>query len=114
MAESYHTNLLNVATCYVKSLKVPVTTTSLKQNLEENPFYPSLFSLSSTFERFHIPHEAFKIEKENFKHLTAPFIAYLKNQPTGKDFVLVTDVTKNDVSYIAENKKIKTITKENF
>jgi len=114
MAESYQTNLLNVASCYVRKLKVPITITSLEQNLKENPYYPSLFSLGNTFERFHIPHEAFTTEKENFEQLTAPFIAYLKNQSTGKDFVLVTSITNNEVSYIAENKKIKTISKEFF
>jgi uncharacterized membrane protein len=114
MAESYQTNLLNVASCYVKRLNVPITITALKQSLEENPYYPSLFSLSNTFERFQIPHEAFKIEKENFEQLSVPFIAYLKNQPTGKDFVLVTAVANNEVNYIAESKKIKTFAKEDF
>src|SRR5665647_2798176 len=114
MAENFTTNLLNVASCYIKMLNVPLTATSLKQNLLENPYYPSLFSLSNTFERFNIPHEAFTTEKENFEQLTAPFIAYLKNQSTGKDFVLVTSITNNEVSYIAENKKIKTISKEFF
>lgn len=114
MAESYQTNLLNVASCYAKKFKVPLTITTLKQNLEENPYYPSLFSLSNTFDRFHIPHEAFKIAKENFEQLTPPFVAYLKNQPTGKDFVLVTSVTENEVLYIAENKKPKKVSKEVF
>lgn len=114
MAENYQTNLLNVASCYVKKLNVPVTITSLKQNLIENPYYPSLYSLSNTFERFNIPHEAFTMGIENFEQLTPPFITYVKNQSTGKDFVLVTSITNNDVSYITENKKIKTIAKENF
>jgi len=114
MAESYQTNLLNVASFYIKQLKVPLTITSLKQNLEENPYYPSLFSLSNTFDRFHIPHEAFKIEKENFEQLTPPFIAYVQNQFTGKDFVLVTSVVNNEVSYISESKNIKKVTKEAF
>ena len=114
MAESYQTNLVNVASCYVKRLNVEVTITSLKQNLEENPYYPSLFSLSNTFERFNILHEAFRVEKENFEELTPPFIAYLKNQSTGKDFVLVISVTENEVEYIAENKKAKKVSKEDF
>lgn len=105
MAESYQTNLVNVASCYIKKLNVPVTITSLKQNLIKNPYYPSLYSLSDTFERFNIPHEAFTVEKESFEKLTPPFIAYLKNQPTGKDFVLVTSVTNKEVSYVAANKK---------
>jgi uncharacterized membrane protein len=114
MPENFTTNLLNIASCYVTRLKVRLTITSLRQSLNENTYYPSLFSLSNTFDRFNIPHEAFTVEKENLEQLTPPFIAYLKNQPTGKDFILVTAITKNEVSYIAENKKIKTITREKF
>lgn len=57
---------------------------------------------------------AFSLEKENFEQLIAPFTAYLKNQPNGKDFVLVTSVANNAVSYVAESKKEKTIAKEDF
>jgi hypothetical protein len=49
MAESYHTNLVTVAASYIKLLKVPVANASLKQQLQENPFFPSLYSLSNTF-----------------------------------------------------------------
>ncbi|HUZ58900.1 MAG TPA: cysteine peptidase family C39 domain-containing protein [Hanamia sp.] len=114
MAESYNTNLLNVASCFVKQLEIPITHTTLKESLLENPYYPSLFSLSNIFERFQIDHTTFKIEKENFENLTPPFIAYLKKQKTGKDFVLVTSITGNEVEYIAENKKMKKATKEDF
>ncbi|HEY5464653.1 MAG TPA: vitamin K epoxide reductase family protein [Hanamia sp.] len=114
MAESYNTNLLNVAACYVERLQIPITKTTLEESLLENPYFPSLYSLSNIFERFQIDHTAFKIEKENFNNLTSPFIAYLKNQKTGKDFVLVTSVTDKEVKYIAENKKPKKTTKEDF
>lgn len=114
MAESYNTRLLNVACCYIKALNIPLTKTSLKQNLRENPYFPSLYSLSNIFERFHIEHAAFKIDKENFENLNAPFIAYLKNQATGKDFVLVTSVTENEVHFIDENTKVKKVAKQDF
>ncbi|HEY5464818.1 MAG TPA: hypothetical protein VIJ95_16265 [Hanamia sp.] len=41
MAESYHTNLLNVAACYVERLQIQITKTTLKESLPENPYYPS-------------------------------------------------------------------------
>lgn len=114
MAESYNTNLPHVAISYLKELHVPVTVTSLKKQLNESPWFPSLYSLSSTFERFHITHQVFKVEAENIDNLTPPFIAYLKNQTTGKDFVLVTSVSENEVHFIAENKIPKKISKEVF
>ena len=114
MAESYNTNLLNVARCYVGKLGIPLTHATLKESLLENPYYPSLFSLSNVFDRFQIEHAAFRSEKENFDNLTFPFVAYLKNQTTGKDFVLVTSVTEKEVQYVAENKKPKKVLKEDF
>lgn len=114
MAESYHTNLINVATSYLKELGIKVTQTSLKESLLENPFFPSLYSLSSTFERFQVSNKAFKIDKQNFENLTPPFLAYVSRQTTGKDFVLVTSVTENEIEYIAENKKIQKVAKDDF
>ena len=114
MAESYNTNLPHVAISYLKELNIPVTATSLKKQLNESPWFPSLYSLSSTFERFHIPHQAFKLEAENLDKLTPPFIAYLKNQTTGKDFVLLTSVSDTEVHLLAENKKPKKVAKEDF
>ncbi len=55
-----------------------------------------------------------KLNKENFDKLQPPFIAYLNGQATGKDFVLVTSVSENEVEYVAENKKAKQVSKETF
>jgi uncharacterized membrane protein len=57
---------------------------------------------------------ALKVGKENFNQLQPPFVAYLNGQTTGKDFVLVTAVSENEVEYIAENKKAKKVSKEPF
>ena len=114
MAEIYNTNLPNVATAYIRQPKIPITASTIKQQLRENPYFPSLYALSNTFDRFHIPHQAVKIDKEKFDNLTPPFIAYVKGQNTGKDFVLVTSVTESEVQYIAENKKAKKVSKEDF
>ena len=114
MAESYNTNLPHVAISYLKELHIPVNVTTLKKQLNENPWFPSLYSLSSTFDRFHIPHQAFKLDAENIDNLTPPYIAYLKNQTTGKDFVLVKSVSDNEVHFIAENNTPKKVTKEDF
>ena len=114
MAEVFNTNLLNVSAHYLSLLKVPVTRKSLKQQLQENPYYPSLYSLSTVFERFHLDTTALKVGKESFDKLRPPFVAYLSGQTTGKDFVLVTAVSENQVQYIAENKKPKQSSKEIF
>ena len=114
MAEVFNTNLLNVSAYYLELLKISVTKTTLKQQLQENPYFPSLYSLSNVFERFHLDTTALKVGKENFDKLHPPFVAYLNGQTTGKDFVLVTAVSENEVVYIAENKKPKQVSKETF
>ena len=57
---------------------------------------------------------ALKVGKENFDKLQPPFVAYVNGQTTGKDFVLVTAFSENQVQYIAENKKTKRVSKETF
>jgi len=112
MSEIENTNLINVATCYLRELKIPVTATSLKEQLRENPYFPSLYSISNVFDRFFIDHTAFKMEKKNLDKVTPPFLAYLSHQSTGKDFVLVTSVNEDEVKYISENRKPKKIAKQ--
>lgn len=114
MAQSFRTNLLNVATHYIQMLKAPVTKTTLQESLEQNPYYPSLYSLSNVFEKFGIINEAFIVEEKNLSQLIPPFITYCSGQITGKDFVLVTKMTNTEVSYFAENGKPKQISREDF
>lgn len=114
MVTANRSNILNVSFCYLQKLGIPVTKTSLKERLLTNPYYPSLFSLSNVFERLNIDNEAYNIEPEKLNELETPFIAYLKNQTTGKDFVLVTSVDDNHVQYISDNKKERTVNKEKF
>ena len=114
MAQSYNTNLYNVAKHYLQILKIPVTKTTLKETLEHNPYYPSLYSISNVFNRLGIPNEAFTLDEENFNQLESPFITYCSGQSTGKDFVLVTKITSTHVTYFAEKNTPKIINKEQF
>ncbi len=114
MAQTFNTSLKNVATSYLKLLNVKVTESSVKQELEEHPYYPALFSLSDTFDNYNIENKAYKIAVENFKELEPPFIAYQNMPDTGNDFVLVTDITEKTVSYVHKSKKKKTLEKELF
>ena len=114
MAECFRTNLVNVARAYKDALVIKVSDTSLRERLTENPYYPSLYALSNTFEKFHIEHTACKVDKENIDRLQTPFIAYLSNQSTGKDFVTVTSISEKEVTYIAGKKKPETVTEEDF
>lgn len=114
MANSFRTNLGNVAYQYLQHLHIPSTKTYISERLEENSYYPSLYSLTTVFDRLDIPNHAFQLDIDKVDQLEAPFITYLKDQPTGKDFVLITEINNKEVKYIAEKGKVKTITKEKF
>jgi uncharacterized membrane protein len=114
MAQSFNTNLSNIAKHYIMQLNVPVTAATLKQNLQQNPYYPSLYSLSNVFNKLNIPNQAFNITEEDLTQFTPPFITYCTGQTTGKDFVLVTAQNNLTVSYIDNGSKAKQISKTDF
>ncbi len=114
MAQSFSTNLFNVAKHYMQQLNVLVTKTTLKESLEQNPYYPSLYSIKNVFTKLGIANEAYQLVEEDIDKIEPPFIAYCSGQNTGSDFVLVTKITETAVSYIAETNKPKHLTKELF
>jgi uncharacterized membrane protein len=114
MAQSFNTNLNNVARHYIQMLKVPVTITTLKEKLTQNPYYPSLYSISNVFSKFGIANEAYQLTEADIDKMEPPFITYCSGQNTGSDFVLVTKITETSISYIAETNKPKELTREQF
>ena len=93
MALSFNTNLSNVVARYIQLLKIQVTKTSLIQSLEQNPYYPSLYSISDTLTKFGIDNQAFTITPEDLSKIQTPFIAYYRSDFKGKDFILVKQLT---------------------
>lgn len=113
MAQSFNTALSRVAARYASLLDIPVTGSSIRQKVEEDAYYPSLYSLIRVFDKFGIDNAAYRVEPEHFSELEAPFIAYLAHQPNGKDFVLVTSISDNKVSYRNGNRQIR-VSREQF
>jgi uncharacterized membrane protein len=112
MAHTFNTSLKHVASKYVRLMDVSVTAASVGKSIEENPHYPSLLSLTETFSRFRIRNKAFEVRPEDLEQLVPPFIAYIKTPDSGKDFVLVTEITTDKVSYV--HRKVQAISKEKF
>jgi len=113
MAQEFNTRLIPVAVNFLKTLNVPFTKRALKQRLESNPYYPSLYSLSEVFNRYNIENKGLQIEKEQLDELPIPFLADIRIKETGgNDFVNVTHVNNDSVTYYY-GKEITT-TKEEF
>ncbi|HVU98012.1 MAG TPA: vitamin K epoxide reductase family protein [Puia sp.] len=113
MAESFDTALKKVAAEYLRLLNTRVTATSIAQQIENHPDYPSLLSLSEAFTRFHIPNGAFEVGEEGFDELDSPFVAFADVPGIGKDFVLVTGKDRDKVSF-RHARKTETVSREEF
>jgi uncharacterized membrane protein len=114
MAQSFNTGLKNVAVQYARLLKLKITASSIKKSIEQNPYYPSLLSLSDTFTKFKVPNNGFKVNKETFEQLELPVVAYYHHPEVDNDFVLVTGITDSTVSYLHQGSKQQTIAKQVF
>lgn len=116
MAYSFNTELKSIAANYIELLQGKVTVGTIKKDIEENPYYPSLLALSDTFGRYNITNEAFKVPSKDFDQLASdtPFVAFTKIPSIGTDFVLITEISEQTVSYFHKNKKVETVSKEDF
>lgn len=100
MAQTFNTLLPAVAVRYARLLGIKITEMTLRRDLEENSYYPSLLSLSDTFDRYGIPNAAYELEGENFDQAEAPFIAYVRTRDGLRDFTLVTHNTGDSVTFV--------------
>jgi uncharacterized membrane protein/glutaredoxin len=114
MTLSFNTNITNVAACYLQQLNVPVTKTSFIRLFEQDPNYPSLYSISNTFNKFGIVSQAFTITSEELLTMEAPFIVYYRTAANSKDFILINRLKKDTVSFISAGNKETTVSKQEF
>ncbi|HET7819304.1 MAG TPA: vitamin K epoxide reductase family protein, partial [Bacteroidia bacterium] len=113
MAEEFNNSMLAVAGNFLKELNVPFTKSVFKKKLENNPYFPSLFSLSHVLNEYNVENKGLQIEPEQLEELPLPFLAYYKIKETGsRDFVNVTRMAGNAITYYYG--KERTITKEEF
>lgn len=105
LAETFNTNLSSVAFHFLRQKKAAITKSSFNKTIQQNPFYPSLYSLSDTFNKYSINNKAFKIEPENLANVPAPFIAYIETKNNGDDFVSVISNRNSKIVYSPDGKK---------
>jgi uncharacterized membrane protein len=114
MIQSVRTSLSTVAAHYIRLLKVKVTESSIKRSVEENPHYPSLLSLTETFDHYRISNKTFSILPENLDNLEPPFIAFINIPDIENDFVLVTKIDGSTISYLHKSGKTQVVSKNEF
>ena len=102
MAVSFNTNLQQVAKKYLGFLGIRMIENSFIEKLTSDPHYPSLLSLSNTFDYFKIENKGFNAEQADLEMLPTPFIAYLRNQGAGKDFAVVKKAANGKIIYYGD------------
>jgi uncharacterized membrane protein/thiol-disulfide isomerase/thioredoxin len=114
MARTFTTGLKKVVGSYIRQLNANVTTVSVEKDIEINPHYPSLLSLSETFSRYHINNSAFNLTHDEVLQVATPFVAFVNIPGTGRDFVLVEEIEDKLVKYQYNTRRSKWASKEEF
>jgi uncharacterized membrane protein len=81
---------------YLQYLKIPITKSSISQELEKHPDRNSLLAISEVLEYWNVANEAFKIQEDSLDDIPVPFIVFL-DQNDG-EFALVNEVDKEFVT----------------
>jgi thiol-disulfide isomerase/thioredoxin len=98
-------NIVHTVNVLMKSLKVKVSSTSIKAKLTEHPDYPSLLSISDSLASWKIPSLSFKPEKETLLNLPTPFIVHMRS---GNDtFFSVVTKADSEKLIIADDLRIQ-------
>jgi uncharacterized membrane protein len=114
MAQVLNTNLKFIAKKYSEILKLNINSSTIQSAIENNPYYPSLLSLTESFSRYNVNNGAFNIGADVLEQVEAPFVAYVRTPDQTNDFVLVTDNKSGLITYLYKNKKKVQITLADF
>lgn len=107
-------NASAVVNLLLKALNVKVNSTTVDDNLQDHPEYPSLLAINDCLTEWHVPNQAYQISKAEYDpaDLEFPFIAHSK--VNGGYFMLIHEITNGKVSYSDEKKQKATISEEEF
>ncbi|PTS91598.1 hypothetical protein DBR11_28695 [Pedobacter sp. HMWF019] len=107
-------NAVSVLSLLIKTLKIPVTSYTIKNDLLEHPDYPSMLALSDCLTSWNIPNKAFQVEKESFNlaEFPVPFVAHLKREDN--EFVVVDKIEGDNVIFSNEKENRKLLVKQEF
>ena len=105
-------NAISVVDYIINSLKIKVTTKTLKETLYLNPNFPSLLSLSDVLKDWGVNNLATRIHYEDLINIPLPAIAYIN--VNGGIFAPIRNVTETSIEWRDNQEKWKTETIEEF
>lgn len=89
--------LVNIVELLIKTLGIPVTKTSIREELEFHPNKKSLLSISQALTKWNISNASYKVSPGELLNVPSPFVTNF-NQGN-LDFLLVTKLTDREVHY---------------
>jgi hypothetical protein len=107
-------NVVSVFDLLIKRLQIPVSSFTIKNEVQNHPDYPSMLALSDCLTSWKVPNEAYQLDKEKYEieELPFPFVAHLKI--LGGQFTLITNVKEGIVEFSNEKQRRGKIGKEEF
>ena len=76
MAEHFNSIVVPVTQHFLKTAHVNFTKKAVKRSFEDNPYYPSLYSIKSLLTHLNIDNKALEVEDEQLDELPVPFLTY--------------------------------------
>lgn len=104
-------NTSEAALMLIKTLRIPVTATTVIETIESHPDFPSLYSISDSFDQWKVDNAAFLIDSNDLDELPVPFLAHTKRN--GGSFVMVNKINGH-ISLINEQGKKETVSRHLF
>lgn len=105
-------NAISATDYIINSLKIRVTTKTLKETLYLNPSFPSLLSLSDVLKDWGVNNLATRIHYEDLINIPLPAIAYVN--VNGGIFAPIRNVTETEIEWRDNQEKWKTESIEEF
>ncbi|MFD0763264.1 vitamin K epoxide reductase family protein [Mucilaginibacter lutimaris] len=93
-------NATEITSLLVKILNVNISDSSLKNNIEHHPNYPSLLSISDALTSFGVENLSIKFDTARFTEIPCPFVTQIKGMRDGIFyFTVVKEVSTSSVNY---------------
>jgi protein-disulfide isomerase len=112
--KSSKTNVNATVGLLLKVLNVKISSNTLNNTLEDHPDYPNLLSISESLTEWHVPNQAYQINKEDYdpNDLEFPFIAHL--HLNGGRYILIHTIINHQIIYSDEIKKNNLMIESDF
>src|SRR5688572_12374686 len=106
------TKIVNIVESLIKTLGVPVTRTSIREEIKFHPDKKSLLSISQALTKWNIPNASYKTSVDELPDIPCPFITNFNHGSL--DFLLVTVLTDKEVHYFDSFGRVHITTFDKF